>query len=468
MALTMPNGTEWQPPPASALNLDPNDEHICELAADWVVNVANDPSDDLKTVGALDAYIIAILPSDATIPDNATLKHWIGSWDPDGDYLNDILAFAVSSDCTGKGDPDVSGEGMIITYFVAAGLATLYLLALLPSRLRIRLPSKLGAVVHAVEESTSTLLDATLIFALSMLGASLFQNYRDLYQYTPDGGQVYFFLVGSQCMSAFSLFPPFILQILSSDLRRNWVRIILWCLSGAFNMIIFIWSAGFNDENVKTTMVDDIFALRCLSQKLLGVQKIVLYTGQALLALGVTCKLLDILYSYFRKRFKEPRLIEKLRLFFHRKEGGLRIIAAFVCSLVMWAQLGTFYMLRQDVNNNTGQDNRNSEWTFGQILSLTTWIPAIVELVTIIFNGPETGLSKKVSRKYQVVRNMKYEGLEHRNTSMQGEGANCHTRVDSGNVESICSRKHMYYQTRAYPACFHNVHVLLNYFLGIL
>lgn len=53
----------------------------------------------------------------------------------------------------------------------------------------------------------------------------------------------------------------------------------------------------------------------------------------------------------------------------------LRISNGLICLVVMWAFLGLFTAYRHEVLTKAGRANEDNEWTFGQVLSLTTWIP---------------------------------------------------------------------------------------------
>lgn len=83
--------------------------------------------------------------------------------------------------------------------------------------------------------------------------------------------------------------------------------------------------------------------------------------------------------------------------------------------------IGIFHAYRDIVNGAAGEENQNSDWTFGQVLAVATWIPVAVEFLTVlkckftylalrwvsllthVLDGPEQGLSKKLSPRFTVV-----------------------------------------------------------------
>jgi hypothetical protein len=68
----------------------------------------------------------------------------------------------------------------------------------------------------------------------------------------------------------------------------------------------------------------------------------------------------------------------------------------------MWGFLMFFTVFRGQMNSRAGASNKDSEWSFGQILGLACWVPVIVELGYILREGPEKALSGLLVEPYEV------------------------------------------------------------------
>ncbi|OTA91912.1 hypothetical protein M434DRAFT_396854 [Hypoxylon sp. CO27-5] len=425
--------TDWQPPAFLALNFNPNDEVLCGAAGAWkAANVGFfQEQQNYITADYVLAYLRAILPSNITQPDDFTLLHWYNDYivkDLDettrmpslGSLLGKLSDFPLES-CAADvckslnwvGDPDVSGRGMLITYYIAAGLVTIYGCALAISNSSIfkqQYPasSKRAWLLSGFEESVSAFLDATLVFAASMLAAACFRLAQAFFQQSgaSSGHWMIYASIGSIYMSTFSSLLPLLLQLMASDVRRHWLRIFLWTI------ILFL--------NIANEVLFDCFFARVRVYQLRDlIEEIWLSycNPTALFAHGITptlrlAQILLILNAVFyvtyracRGKTGDTKGWMKLKAFWRRAKPYVRFLNATICCLLMWSMLGLFNYYRDLVNNAAGKDNQNSDWTFGQVLAIATWVPVLVEFATVLKYGPEEGLGKKISRKYAVVSN---------------------------------------------------------------
>jgi hypothetical protein len=63
----------------------------------------------------------------------------------------------------------------------------------------------------------------------------------------------------------------------------------------------------------------------------------------------------------------------------------LRVANGLACCVLTYVMLIPFHLYRERVNELAGNaSNENSKWTFGQIMSLATWIPVVVEIASVI------------------------------------------------------------------------------------
>ncbi|KAI1141372.1 hypothetical protein F5Y05DRAFT_259053 [Hypoxylon sp. FL0543] len=424
--------TDWQPPAFSALNFNPNDEALCSAAGAWKAANMDSFQDQDKFIAAdyVLAYLKAILPSDTTAPDTFTLLHWYNDYivkDMDevtrqpfpGTLLDKLSDFPLES-CTAEicknldwvGDPDVSGRGMVITYFLAAALVTTYacVLALSDSSfLKRRFPasSKRTWVLSGFEESVSTFVDATLVFAVSMLAAACFRLAQAFFQDAgaSNGHWMIYASIGSIYMSTFSSLLPLLLQLVARDVRRHWLRLVLWSLILVLNIANEILFDCFfaRVEARLQDLIEVVWLTFCNPTDLLSNGLIpTLRLAQILLVLNA---LYYIIERTCRGRIGDTEGWTKLKIFWRRAMPYIHCLNVAICCLTMWAMMGVFSYYRDRVNDAAGQDNQNSDWTFGQVLAVATWVPVFVEFATVLKYGPEEGLGKKLSRNYTVVSN---------------------------------------------------------------
>ena len=64
----------------------------------------------------------------------------------------------------------------------------------------------------------------------------------------------------------------------------------------------------------------------------------------------------------------------------------MRIVNGLIAGVLMWTSLGLFQRYRDVilVSTNDGGNNKDGQWTFGQVLALATWLPVAVDLASII------------------------------------------------------------------------------------
>ncbi|KAI1205549.1 uncharacterized protein F4807DRAFT_282181 [Annulohypoxylon truncatum] len=449
---------DWQAPPLSALNFDPNDEAVCGPAGAWKAATVSVFQGDqsIITTNYVTDYLRAILPSNETQPSDWVLLHWYNDYivqevtmdDTNssvpipGSLLEKFSAFPLLN-CTTDicknldwtGDPDVSGRGMLITYYIAAALVTLYFFALTLSgegffKLHLPAGSKRAWLLAGFEESASTFLDATLIFAVSMLAAACFRLSEAFFQEYDDSSShwMIYASIGSIYMSTFSSLLPLLLQLSAHGVRHHWLRVVLWTLIillGIANEVLydyFFGKAEFYVFSQLRDLLENVWLDLCSPIKLLdnGLDP-TLRIAQILLVVNAICYVI-----WMRLRGRPDNLAgwPRLKLFWQRVSPYIKLLNMLLCCSVMWAMLAFFHVYRDKVNEAAGSDNQNSDWTFGQVLSVATWVPVGVEFATVLKYGPEEGLGKKISRKYTIVASNSFDYDEKR--EMQ------YSRVETG------------------------------------
>jgi hypothetical protein len=198
-------------------------------------------------------------------------------------------------------------------------------------------------------------------------------------------------------MSSFSIFPALALQSLSPGLRRKRIRLFLWFLVIVFALTVevlyrYVYGVYFNFLWHQDTMVsEDIWLAKCDSHKMRGILASMTTAGHVFL--GLNC--LRWLY-HATATFRRGALNNRLQDGRVDRSGGgpwrrrweasqpyLRLLDGAVCGLFMWAFVFLFTAYREAVKQKAGESDQDTEWTFGQVLSLVTWAPVALELITV-------------------------------------------------------------------------------------
>ncbi|KAI5925469.1 hypothetical protein F4810DRAFT_52052 [Camillea tinctor] len=436
--------TTWLAPPFASLNIEAN----CTAATDWLAArieqiAGGDPYRDGTLYTGI-AYLNSAIPATWTPkPTSADLAAWyIDVWagseygvdealDGARDRATQFAYFGCGGMVCGKldwqGDDNVSGIGMMVSYYLAAALATVYFLVLVPSRLGYyrSLPTRSPRLVDAFRESANTFLDTALIFAVAMLGAAVVRYARVLRRREEDYSA--YALLGSTAMSAFSIFPAVMLQAVADGLRGRFLRQFLWALVIGLTVAVEGMYAHLipHDPRYDGGAVYQLFEelhqysqyvwlVVCEANTLRGYLRDAITVAHVTLGISVVWWLYYVVSSLAgaETRAKVHRL--KVWELWARSRPWLRVAGGVMSFGSMWALIIVFSQYRSEVMGLSGRSNEDDRWTFGQVLSLATWCPVMVDYVAVLIYGPERGLSERLSRRYQVVAT---KDTEEKNTS---------------------------------------------------
>lgn len=291
----------------------------------------------------------------------------------------------------------------MITYYIAAIFSTIYFVVLTPELCAAygrTLPwlakgvsrSRYGTLNAGFRESLQGTLDATLLFAISMLVAAV-TRYVQI-QLHPDETYSLYGLMDSVFLSAFSVFPCFILQSLSHELRRRRVRLFMWLLVLIFAITVdVLYNKNFLDvfsseERLDATLGTEqefgqfVWLELCQSYSLMGGLETTLKVGHALMLANCSWWVYYVVAGLGGSRWK-PALQAKAGKWWKWWEYArlwLRVGNCILCLAVMWTFLGLFTVYRADIATKAAGSDQDSEWSFGQVLTLVTWIPIFVDL----------------------------------------------------------------------------------------
>lgn len=198
-------------------------------------------------------------------------------------------------------------------------------------------------------------------------------------------------------LSSFSIFPAFVLQSLSYELRRRrirlfmWFMVLLWAITVDVlynDKYLSIFKNESNFENFMaagTELGQSVWLLDCQSMTLLQALQTTLKVGHAVMVANCSWWVYYVVASLGGHRWTPAlrrragrlwRVWEHLRLW-------LRLANGLLCLVVMWAFLGLFTLYRSDISAKAGSVDEANKWTFGQVLALVTFVPVGIDLVVV-------------------------------------------------------------------------------------
>lgn len=198
-------------------------------------------------------------------------------------------------------------------------------------------------------------------------------------------------------LSSFSIFPAFVLQSLSYELRRRRIRLFLW-------FMVLVWAIAvdvlYNDKYLSIFKNESnferfieagpeigqyVWLLDCQSTTLLQDLQTTVKVGHAVMVANCSWWVYYVVASLGGHRWTPTlrrragrlwRVWERLRLW-------LRLANGLLCLAVMWTFLGLFTVYRSDVSARAGSADEANKWTFGQVLALVTFVPVGIDLVVV-------------------------------------------------------------------------------------
>ncbi|KAH7382486.1 hypothetical protein DE146DRAFT_760326 [Phaeosphaeria sp. MPI-PUGE-AT-0046c] len=293
------------------------------------------------------------------------------------------------------GNPDVAGRGMLATYIVQAILISLYIPMILAVRFE-RTPSRnslLRRTILAAQHSSGTFLNASFVFSIAMLCASLIELASKFQHQLPKPSTGALLVL----MPFASVLPVALLQLSASKmLRRNQGRVLLWVLMAALMSAILHMTTRpwYMDSNLNGRKIEEKWERICVDMKNVAKMQWFAVAIGIFVLLGTVTYVLMFMAMYFR----HPTLVSwNTRI--SQPLWWLGLILGFVG---MWSCLGWFVHLQIKMSVLGGEHNKDAEWSFGQVLAITTWVPVLVEFAYIWWERPVEALSGRLMDPYEV------------------------------------------------------------------
>lgn len=205
-------------------------------------------------------------------------------------------------------------------------------------------------------------------------------------------------------LSSFSVFPAFVLQSLSYELRRRRIRLFMW-------LMVLVWATAadvlynerylsifrseaslerfvFGADGSGTTREygQYVWLLDCQSTPLLRALQTTVMVGHAVMVANCAWWVYYVVASLGGHRWTpglRARLEGRAWRAWERLRLWLRIANGLLCLAVMWVFLGLFTVYRADVSARAGAADEANKWTLGQVLALVTFVPVGIDLVVV-------------------------------------------------------------------------------------
>lgn len=276
-------------------------------------------------------------------------------------------------------------------YYLAAIFSTLYFLVLALERYRhisgnSPLRRLLTKITIAFRESLHGFIDAGQLFAIAMLVASCYRHGSS--RIHPDKTHSIYGLENSSYLAVFAIFPPLLLQMVATELRRRKTRVIMWAVITvlAITVSALYLNLGTSVKQVlnlldRDSATTDVFwQLHCDPEDLRGALDFALFFAEILLVLNLLWWLYRVapvaIRSWVNRRVSKHRA-------WHILDRSVKVLNGFLCFAVMWTMLGLFNAYRLYFGRRMGSTNQDNQWSFGQIFALATWAPVAIDLISI-------------------------------------------------------------------------------------
>lgn len=319
---------------------------------------------------------------------------------------------------------------MLVNYFIAASLTTLYLIAGLYRRVvqarrggvrKRRRTLRFDLFASAIG-SVKGFVDGSLFFSLALLAAALFTLnhviWRNVFTSIPDPDAITtrYEEVLMAISGTFSVFPAMILQSVHPVTKQRAMFYgLVWLVVGIQLLFILGFSLAkvapyetnqeiFVDEAFKfikgLTSREEAFDKLCADVEVFDIAAATrsLWLSVPLLVIFAIDRICrhDRATAPWRpspppsQKTRSPRL-DKFRKNTRRVIACISFlgwtIPAFGGFAALWGYLFVFMTYRRAVMEKSGasDDGAEAQWTFGQVLALLTWVPALVDFIYIFW-----------------------------------------------------------------------------------
>ncbi|KAF2690903.1 hypothetical protein K458DRAFT_426318 [Lentithecium fluviatile CBS 122367] len=434
--MQIPHNETWLPPDTSFIEF-----RDCEVVTDWALDFFT--SADLPIVATIrliqDGLGEFWRNNNITQPNDFDVLPWaLNSGEPlyiqTLNWTNQQCQTQFCQKLPWEGNADLAGRGMVVNYYIQCALVTIYMGFHMAARFGWTPPHRtIGhRFLSAIQESTRPFLDAALLFSIAIHSSASLTFIRgrvDANKPTPTTAAVC-----SAFVALFSVFAPLTLHSCAEEhLRRKHGRRRMWMY---LCMLMFIvvglyfsdpqspWLREWPDWNAAETYRSNnetgLYGLlwRDEDHQLTWESFCVMERGAnranwaIVVALATLITFFTLYWILMANVFKLGFLHSERRPMLAKVRRHRWTILTLLAFKAMWICLGIFFWFRDELNEHAGQMNKDRQWTFGQILAVTTWTPVVMEFYIIWWSGAEKGLTGLMTDRYVVVKTGSTYGQE--------------------------------------------------------
>ncbi|TLD17062.1 uncharacterized protein PgNI_00726 [Pyricularia grisea] len=351
------------------------------------------------------------------------------------------------------GNADMTGIGVMISYYIGAGLATAYLIAFTIERYkqakrqhasRQGIPMRAATfghkaskrVLEAFHGSFFGYITASMMLCVSMLVAGIYIAIDKINQNIDDRDSVFgtasrYDMSLSMASCVFIIFPILVGYCFmrapeqgQGAKHKKWLRrAVLFLVWALITVEVFLSPRGESDydsRKVDTSTMTQVQRRDYDAEYLCDQRGGHIYWNivKALQIMVIGLPLIWLVATVFVfKGFAIPRLRDSPTL--QRLRKTWHLIPAYAALVLMWASLFFLQWYRQKIRNNSGKLGEESQWGFGQILALFLWAPTIVEFVYILIWGLEDSLQSHMPPNHQLTVERKSNNVQPGNMDFQ-------------------------------------------------
>lgn len=227
----------------------------------------------------------------------------------------------------------------------------------------------------AVKHSARSFLDASLIFALAMLIAATYTLANRVAN--PRAPLKAYAMQLTMYLAHLTLLPALILHHCNvRSLRRRRGRSLLWCLAGGLQIVTVGclvrikydkgWETSLEGTWTNYHDPDQRLPWGSWCSDLAATARFKWWSLSLSSFVGLTM-VLGVSFLRALRNFPET-------------QARFRKTCILIYLVATWIFLFKFTVYRNTSKKRAGASNKDTEWSFGQILGLTSWVPVIVDL----------------------------------------------------------------------------------------
>lgn len=294
---------------------------------------------------------------------------------------------------------------MMISYYLVAALATVYVIIISLNSIKVLEECSLWRKLYKLFEQTKNLfLDASLLFSISVLLAAIYRFVSASQHPDRKDNTFLYSLVDAIIIPIFSVFPPLMLQFPARKERRNGIRAMLWFLVIGFATTLIVLSFTYSEHDVHASndangVPEQVWWLALCDLNNETMFYAVDYS--MIMALGVLGlnlpRWISLLFAIGKDRKTSKhsdtpqgradncpfQIWSRMRQFYRKYGKYARALNIILCCTTMWLLLGIVTILAAHKAEAMGQDSKERQLSVGQVLSVATFVPLVIDIVAI-------------------------------------------------------------------------------------